>query len=932
MKYKQYSFVHEIDIFRGKFIKKDKKGKWIKNRKLVHIFYDETGKKHYHVWGKSKIGPLEDDIPIPDYKPYLGVAPITPKDHGKRTDMHGNFLQGGRLADLEAYYKELDNPKTNDFQKVEKENEDGGRYTVNELVSSRLHGTIKPQFQFIGDKYPGKMNYDSSMLHVWIVDIEVDSEGGYPDVDDPVKVITSISIKDLKEDKIYVFALKPWDKDKSVHKDTSVDLNKVEFKLCEPKSSIEGDEDETIMRSFKRLMRSVQPDIMVGFYAKNFDFPYIIGRAEHYGIENTFVADSILDGYGYCYNGAARMKQGRKERYPFIGGVQLLDYQLMYKKFIFTPREMYSLDYIASQELGETKLDYSEHDNLAALWREDPQLYIDYNIYDVELIHLLDQKLDLLNLTYDLAYYAKCNFNDVLGTVQPWDTIMYSELRKRNMLIPPNIRKSKEEYPGAYVLPSPIGVQNWLFSVDLASLYPHVQQQYNISPETILDKHLEDIDQEAIDPRFFTKEIDFDQTHILSASGNYFRKDQEGIIPQVLKGIYADRKVAKNEMLKLMDNLEMWKAVHGIDVKTAFVDQPEGDLKDQWAEFNKPISAKNNYQMAMKILMNSEYGALANRWFRYYDIRLARAVTLGGQLALKWAQQALENHPYAKKYKYRVVYGDTDSLYISCEYLVEQLKLRNPEAPDGEIVAQVVKWIKKKIQPIIDNGYAELSEFVNANENRMFMETEKIITNALFSTKKRYAMNVLWDEGVIYPEPKLKVKGFEIVRSSTPKVIRDALKKAVSILLIDEEKLREFVKDEKRKFRDNIPEAIAFPRSANNIKKYSHKTVEHKTTYIKGTPIGVKAAIIYNEYVTKRKLGFPLVISGEKIKFIYLTQPNDIDERVIGFIRKMPDPLKKYIDWNLQFEKSFLAPIYRIYENMGKVFTLQKETNILDLF
>jgi DNA polymerase elongation subunit (family B) len=933
-KYKQYSFVHELNIHpkRGREAPKD--------RKLVHMFYDETGKKHCHVWGLTK----HNKKVIPDYRPYVGVKPSKPRAQGKRTDMHGNFLEGGRTENLEDYYFKIKKDETlNEFQEVEKVDSEGKIYNIDELVASRVYGEIKPQFQFIADHYPGEIDYDLSMLHTWIVDIEVDSEGGYPDVDDPKKVITSITIKDLKRDQFFVLALKPWDKNKSVHKGT-IDLKKITFKLCEPISRIEGDEDQTIMKEFKRLMRRIKPDVMVGFYSKNFDFPYLIGRAEHHGIDNKFVPYKDFDNYGYCFNGTPKMKQGRKERYPFIGGVQLLDYQMMYKKFIFTPREMYSLDYIASQELGETKLDYSEHDNLAALWREDPQLYIDYNIYDVELVHLLDQKLGLLDLTYTIAYFAKCNFNDVMGTVQPWDTIMHNELADRKMLSPPNIRKSKEQYPGAYVLPSPIGVQDWLFSVDLASLYPHVQQQYNISPETILDLEV-DVDQEAIDDRFFNKQIDFDRQYILSASGNYFRKDKEGIIPQVLKGIYTNRKVAKNKMLKLMDEREIWKKENGIDVKTEFVDFPEGDLKDQWAELNKPISTLNNYQMAMKILMNSEYGALANRWFRYYDIRLARAVTLGGQLALKWAKEKLEQHPNAKKYKYRVVYGDTDSLYVSCEYVVEQIRLRNPDATDAEVVDQVVKFIKKKVQPIIDEGYEDLAEYMNANENRMFMETEKIITNALFSTKKRYAMNVLWDEGVTYPEPKLKVKGFEIVRSSTPKVIRDALKKAVSILLVDEEKLREYVKEQKRLFKGFNPEQVAFPRSANNIAKYQKVDAlgdpiwdykrkifnpEKKTT--SGTPIGVKAAIIYNRYVTDKNLGFPLVISGEKIKFIYLRQPNDIDEKVIGFIRKMPDGLKKYVDWNLQFEKTFLSPIHRIYENMGKVFTLQKETNILELF
>lgn len=1017
-KFKQYSFVSEIDLVNPfgavTYGVTEVEKSWLNQktkspRGICHIYYDQDGQKQIEVYdgltekGRKKKFMLlgKDDkeeilkkinrvdsksqvIHKPEYGPVCGVKlkGNAPEKY-KWTDMYGTPLHTFRTKTIQDFYKATKSDKYGKFIK----NKSGENV---ELVESWLHGTIKPYFQFIGEAYRGKIDYDLSLLRTWVIDIEVDSEGGFADTDKGDKMITSLTVWDKKSDRFYVWALKPWDKYKSALKDTNIDLDRIEFTHVKPykypkdireeiekrikagklrRDELEQIDDMNIIQKFSKKMKEIKPDIMVGFYSKNFDFPYIINRAQFIGYEvrsvretvnpNTnynpnklrydICTDEIFKFSKYTYNGKPRVKEGKTERYPFIGGVQLLDYQMMYKKFVFTPREMYSLDYIASQELGETKLDYSDHDNLAALWREDPQLYIDYNIYDVQLIRELDEKLGLIDLTCTIAYFAKCNFNDVMGTVAPWDSIMFNELLDRKMLIPPEVRMEKSTYPGAYVLPNPIGVQDWLFSLDLASLYPHVQQQYNISPETLLtdpdDLYDIPVDQNAIDDRFFNKEVEFDRSKILSASGHYFKKDQEGIIPQVLKGIYANRKVAKNEMLKLMDDREVWKKENGIDVKTEFVDQPEGRLKDQWAELNKPISALNNYQMAMKILMNSEYGALANRWFRYYDVRLARAVTLGGQLALKWAKEKLEQHPYAKKYKYRVVYGDTDSLYVSCEWLVEQLRLRNPEITDQELADQIVKFIKKKIQPIIDEGYEDLAEYMNANENRMFMETEKVITNALFSTKKRYAMNVLWDEGVTYPEPKLKVKGFEIVRSSTPKVIRDALKKAISILLIDEEKLREYVKEQKKKFKTFEAEKIAFPRSANNIKKYRKEDAkgnliwdykrkifnpEKKTT--SGTPIGVKAAIVYNRYITKKKLPYPLVQSGEKIKFIYLRSPNSIDEKVIGFIRRMPDDLKKFIDWNLMFDKSFLAPIHRIYENMGTVFTLEKETNILDLF
>jgi DNA polymerase elongation subunit (family B) len=667
--------------------------------------------------------------------------------------------------------------------------------------------------------------------------------------------------------------------------------------------------------------------MLIGFYSNDFDFPYIIKRGQY------VMGKKFMDGFSPWQRVTCKRKTdnitGKTVSYfNEIQGIPLMDFRKMYMKFIYTPRESYSLDFLATAELGDTKLDYSEFDSLFDMWQKDPQKYIDYNIYDVELLDLMDKKLGLVDLSCTIAYFAKTNFVDTLGTVGVWDSIFYNTLAKSNVMIPPKHGAEKEEYKGAAVFEPEKKIHEWLIAVDLKSLYPHIQQQYNISPESLVGDMRDELDIDItkdLDERFLNEEIKAPEGSIMAMNGCFFSK-KEGIVPGLLREIYDNRVIAKKEMLEWKQKLQTWKEEKGIDNKMEF-NKYDGNGKDDWAGMEKQISTLHNYQMAMKILMNSEYGALANIHFRYYDIRLASAITLCAQMALKWAAKRLNENPAKEKYRYHIIYGDTDSLYISVKHVVDQIRMRKPGISDVDLVKQVNGFVAKVIQPILTKGYEDLATYVNANENRMFMAHEKTITNALWTAKKMYALNVLWDEGVTYAQPKLKVKGIAVVRSSTPKIIRDALKESIGILLSDEGKLVDFVKDQKAKWKNNTPLDIAFPRSCNNIDKWLSEAGEA----IKGTPIAVRAAITYNKVVKGNK-NFPQIKSGEKIKYVYLKTPNPYDTHVIGFLRKIPEEAIKFIDWETQFEKAYMSVINGIYRNMGKEFRAYKETNLSDLF
>ena len=354
------------------------------------------------------------------------------------------------------------------------------------------------------------------------------------------------------------------------------------------------------------------------------------------------------------------------------------------------------------------------------------------------------------------------------------------------------------------------------------------------------------------------------------------------------------------------------------------------ELKVEEGRLRSKVAILNNGQMSRKILMNAGYGFLANKYGRYFDIRLASAITLSGQLSIKHAEKYLMEHVKQKAYKWDVIYADTDSLYIELNQLVNKLIQKNPNITQKEITSKLESFVQKVILPIVHEGYEQLAEYMNCNDNRMFMAAEKICSRAFWVGRKKYAMLVASDEGVHYPEPVLKVKGIEIVRSSTPKVIRESLKIAVKYLLEDTDKFYSFIKNYKKEFDKYSIEEIAFPRSVNNLEKY-----KDGEGYKKGTPIGVRAAFTFNKFIKKHNLlsSFTEIQSGEKIKFCYMKTPNPVYENVFGFIKRFPNTkkMREYVDRNLQFDKAFMAVIKKMCSHLQIPYEKSKNS-INDLF
>ena len=588
--------------------------------------------------------------------------------------------------------------------------------------------------------------------------------------------------------------------------------------------------------------------------------------------------------------------QGRRNLAYEIVGVSILDYLDLYKKFTYTNQESYRLDHIANVELGQKKLDHSEFENFKAFYTNDWQKFVEYNVVDVELVDRLEKKMKLLELAVTMAYDAKVNFEDVYSQVRMWDTLIYNYLKERKICVPPkqDAPSKNDKYAGAYVKEPKPGLYEWVVSFDLNSLYPHLIMQYNISPETLIDRRHPTASVDGL----LSQEVQIGSgDYCVCANGAQFRKDIQGFLPEMMQKIYDERKIFKGKML---------------DAKKEF--EKTGDPKLQDA-----ISAFNNIQMARKIQLNSAYGAIGNQYFRYYNLANAEAITLSGQVSIRWIENSMneylnkllqtENEDY-------VIASDTDSIYIHLGPIVDKF-LSHKSGDKTALVGLLDKICQEKLEPFIERSYQELATYVQAYDQKMIMKRETIANKGIWTAKKRYILNA-WDiEGVRFTEPKLKIMGIEAVKSSTPAACRTAIKDALKVIMNQEESdLQDFVADFRKKFESLPPEDVAFPRGCNGVSKFSNPV----SVYSKGTPIHVRGALLYNFHVKKNKLThkYPLIQEGEKVKFLYLRTPNRINENVVSFFQTLPKEfgLDKSIDYDLQFKKSFLDPLQVILDTI----------------
>ena len=788
------------------------------------------------------------------------------------------------------------------LQPIEFENNNEAKefiQTYGEVDNFAIYGQTNFGYQYITHKFPGEIQWDMNALRIQTIDIETKAEFGFPDINNPIEEVLLITVKDLISRQIITFGCGEFD-----------DVNSEEIRNLRAAGNkflyVKCDNERDLLETYIRYHSDNHPDIITGWNCELFDIAYLIAR-----VERLFNDDNATKKKFSPWGLVARKNMNVMGREMFtyeMKGIAVLDYLDLYKKFTYSNQESYKLDHIANVELGKKKLEYP-YETFREFYTKDWQMFVEYNVRDVEIVDELERKLKLIELILTMAYDAKCNYNDVFSQVRTWDCLLYNHLYEKNIHIPQKRDQQGRGIEGAFVKEPKPGKYDWVVSFDATSLYPSIIMQYNMSPETMVNGYVKDTTVRGLLDRKFDLDDLKENDYCMTSNGYCYTRTKQGLFPEIVEKFFGDRQRYKKLMIAAQKEYETTK---------------NEKLKND-------ISKYNNFQMARKIQLNSLFGAMGNEYFRYYDARVAEGITMTGQYIIQEVGNALnaylnkvvgtENHDYS-------FYSDTDSCYISLEPLVRKFY---PDMDRDRLIGILDKICEEKITEAINKSCDGLADYTNAFQKKIIFKREAIAERGIWVAKKRYALNVYDNEGVRYKDPKLKVMGLEIVRSSTPAPVRTSLKEAVRLCLTsDEATLQKFIEETREAFYKMTPEEIAFPRGVNGLEKYTSAT----DIYAKGTPMHVRGALMYNHLIKKANLDkkYELIQEGEKIKFLYLKEPNTIRENCIAFLGTMPKELDihKYIDYKMMFQKAFLDPLNMIVGGIG--WSTEPKATLEDLF
>lgn len=776
-------------------------------------------------------------------------------------------------------YKNLQNKPVDriDFDSVFEANKFIEKYK--EVANFSVFGFTKYEYNQISDEFP-ILNFNLNHIVTGYLDIEVFSEEGFPDPDQALHPITVISIK--RKEKLFVFWL-------------NEDNKKIKFDNDENIVYVECKNEIELLSKFLLFLDKADLDVITGWNIEGFDIKYLYFRIERLmGTDEAKKLSPLRKVYI-----SRKIFNNKQVTYVNLRGISVLDYLTLYKKFTQNEKDSYTLNNICSIELNEKKVDYSEYESLNDLWIKNPKLYIEYNIHDTNLVSKLEDKLGFIELAITIAYDAKINYEDALGSVLLWEVIIMNYLKKKNIVLPMNkITGIKDRIEGAHVKEPIVGLHEWVVSFDLTSLYPHIIMGWNISPETFFKKISNNVNIDKILQGLVpTEELKRLQVS-MSANNCLYDNKIKGFLPELMEQQFKLRSDYKKKMLAAEKQFE----------KT----------KDE--KYELEATKYYNYQWAKKIQLNSAYGAIANNYFMFYNRDNAEAVTYTGQLIIRWAELKI-NEELNKMFKTSnvdyVVASDTDSLYLRLNSYVKTLN----EDSKQVIVEKLDKLCQDVLTQIFNQIFTNLSNMMNCKTNSLYMKRENIIEKAVWRAKKNYAA-LVWDsEGVRYSEPDLKIVGLEPVRSNIPLICRNKIKEAIGILFQEgKNKVYDFINAFRVEF-NNIPVyEIAKPISVKDMNSY--KASYGEIPYTLGSPQNVKAALLYNKFIIDNKLlnNYPLINNGDKIKLVTLTKFNPINDDVIGapdgnFPKELQ--IEKYVDREAMFDLTFKKPVQSLLEASG---------------
>lgn len=756
-----------------------------------------------------------------------------------------------------------------------------------------IYGLNNFMYVYMNDEFTDR-TYEPTLISVANIDIETAIDDRFPDPKTADQEITAITVE--KNGMYYMFGCGEYVTDKK---------DEIYIK-CRT-------EEDLLMKFLRIWNDTIKPDVITGWYIDGFDIPYLVNR-----INRVLGSDYTkkLSPWGIIESKTVKLFGGAREvtMYSF-GGISILDYQDLYKKFAHEKQESYKLDFISHVELGERKIDYSEYESLQHLYENNFQLFMEYNRKDTELVKRLNDKLKYLELVYSLAYGSFVNYNDGLGTVKPWDVSIHNYLLKRNTVIPFADSIGFDDgtkIEGGFVKESTPGLHKWVVSFDATSLYPSLIMQYNISPETLIDTLPYITVDSALNGCFRNPELISalkEHNAAITPTGCIFNKDKQGFLPAMMEDLFKTRQSIKSEMLKFQISYEQTKNKE---------DKQRSEQLD-------------SVQTATKTKLNAGYGAFANKYFRWFDNRLAESITKSGQMTIRFAEKAINqymNKLLGTTGKDYVVVVDTDSCYVVMDGWVEQ---NCKDLPTSEIVEKLNQFCNDKFAKMLDKALLHMFEYTNGFQPKIKMKRECIADKMIVVAKKRYVMNILDKEGTRYSTPKLKVQGIEAVRSSTPTICREHIRESLRLVLNGSiEEYRNHVAKFKEIFYNSPFEDVAKPTGVSEVAKYD----SGDGSIVKRTPIHVRAALVFNRLLKKHNLHkrYQPIYDGDKIKYCYLKVPNTIQSTVFGTNGPIPDQfdITRFIDYDIQFQKTFLDPIISITAAAG--ITLEDVDDLEDLF
>ena len=838
---------------------------------------------------------------IPNYKPTLYIESADP--NSRYTELvSGVRLQPKQFDSIKAANQAIRDARDNPHFK--------------------LYGNRNFANTFINDNFTDlETSYDVNKIRGFILDIECPADRGFPEPAEAKWPINCMCIYDNITDKYNVWGLNEYNIKTYVDKlvEGGVEAEKVVYKDFKELGEVE------MLNDVITYWENNYPAYHSGWNSSSFDLPYMCNRFRRLGLDinrlspwgTTIIRDDE-------YN-------GRITQNVIIDGIADFDYLELYKKNRFVNRESYKLGDIAHIELGTEKVDYSAvADDLRTLHKKDWDLYATYNVIDVAIVKRLEDKFGYFAITLAVAYYAGINYDDVASPVKTWENIFYRELTPKGVILPPKKNNEKVPFEGGYVKPPQVGKHRWVCSFDLNSLYPHLIMGWNISPETLTPIVIPDVNVDTMTERM--EYMRPDQDLAVAPSGNTFIRTHLGVAGVQMEKLYKERKSIKREMLVHEQDVEELKA--GRTEKMHEFKERYGDLasiEDYLKAAERFATLKDGGQMVRKILLNSFYGALGQIGFCLYDIRLAESVTKSGQLAIRWIGRIINEYLNptlgTTDYDY-VCYTDTDSVYVNMEAVVKHAGMIDVDTQ--EIVKFLDAYCEDKMIPIIEAGYDDLRDYCNAYSQKMIMAREVISDNAVFCAKKRYAMSVWNSEGVQYDEPYIKMMGLDVIKSSTPAVVRGAMKKTIRMLLNNtEEEVQEFIREFKIEYMKFTPEEIARPAGVTAMEE---KYCDANGDFLPVTVYYMsKAAIIYNRTIDRLGLDLERIHPGDKMKYLELEFPNKINNKDIAFPSYLPKEfgIHNRVDYETMWKKSFIKPMDDILNLMGWTSTAVPKLNNL---